>query len=249
LQADGWWVRKEIIWHKPNPMPESCTDRPTSAHEKIYLMTKSERYFYDADAVRERAEFGEPNSPGSIKSPHGQGFTRRAIGAKGNANGFRGGSYVNGAPGPRTSTGNTKPDKQRGHSRRHAGFNERWDAMSKAEQQAMSRNLRDVWTIACEPFPDAHFATFPTRLAETCIKAGCPPGGTVLDPFGGSGTTGMVADRLGRAAILIEINPEYVAIAKRRLARDRLARKRGTMEDVAAAALEPTPLEALMGAE
>lgn len=224
LQADGWWVRKEIIWHKPNPMPESCRDRPTSAHEKVYLMTKSARYFYDADSVNE----------------HGA-----KIGAKGNAIGFRGGSYTNGKPGPRMRTGNARVDKQRGHSRRHAGFNDRWDAMTKEEQGA-SRNLRDVWTIACEPFQEAHFATFPSRLAETCIKAGCPDNGVVLDPFGGSGTTGMAAERLGRDSILIEINPDYVLIAERRLACDRLKRGCGTMGDIANAALEPTPLEEII---
>lgn len=195
LQADGWWVRKEIIWHKPNPMPESVTDRPTSSHEKVYLMTKSEQYAYDAEAVKE---------PGV--EPERQRYDR---------------------------IGGTN-----GHLVRHSS-----GGVIGASAQ---RNLRDVWTIACEPFPEAHFATFPTRLAETCIKAGCPAGGTVLDPFGGSGTTGVVADRLGRDAVLIEINPEYVSIAKRRLAKDRLARKAGTMADVAAANLPPTPLEQLM---
>jgi len=214
LQDAGWWVRSEIIWAKPNPMPESVTDRPTTSHEKIWLLSKSAKYFYDAEAVREPASYLGPNSPESIKSPYGQGFTRRAD--KGNANGFRGGSYVNGEPGPRTKKGN----KQRGHGRRHDGFNDRWDLMSKEEQQSFSRNCRNVWTVATKPFADAHFATFPPEIPEKCIKAGCPEGGIVLDIFGGAGTTGLVADRLGRDAILIELNPDYAEMARKRIESD-----------------------------
>jgi DNA modification methylase len=216
LQADGWFVRSRIIWVKPNPMPESVTDRPTKSHEHIWLMSKSARYFYDANAIREHAEYVGPNSPGTQASPYGQGFTRRAkesdpkarpprsaphtglskIGAKGNANGFRGGSYVGGNPGQRSEIGNVA-------------------------NEDLSRNARDVWTIATVPFKDAHFATFPPQLAERCIKAGCPVGGVVLDPFGGAGTTGLVADRLQRDAILIELNPEYAAMAEHRIKGDR----------------------------
>lgn len=198
LQASGWFVRSRIIWHKPNPMPESVTDRPTKSHEHIWLMSKSARYFYDADAIREHAEYVGPNSPGTQASPYGQGFTRRAkeIGTKGNANGFRGGSYVGGTPGQRSETGNIANDD-------------------------LSRNARDVWTIATVPFKEAHFATFPPQLAERCIKAGCPVGGTVLDPFGGAGTTGLVADRLQRNAILIELNPDYADMARARVDGDR----------------------------
>lgn len=209
LQADGWWLRSDIIWAKPNPMPESVTDRPTKSHEYVFLLTKSERYFYDAEAIKEKAEYAGPNSPASQASPYGQGFTRRAdelkrIGAKGNANGFRGGSYVNGEPGKRTKRGNTKP------------------AEVEADGTApLSRNKRSVWSIATAPFPEAHFATFPPAIPEICIKAGCPVGGTVLDPFGGAGTTGLVADRLQRNAILIELNPEYAAMAEKRINKDR----------------------------
>ena len=199
LQDAGWWVRSEIIWHKPNPMPESVIDRPSSAHEKIFLLTKSARYFYDADAVRTPSD----NKNGA-KAPDGW-------------------DTGPGAPGSVYRKGREKGrknDKQRGHGRRHAGFNDRWDAMSKEEQQAKGANLRNVWTIPTQPFSDAHFATFPPALIEPCIKAGCPKGGTVLDPFGGAGTSGLVADRLGRDAILIELNPEYVEIAERRLTND-----------------------------
>jgi DNA modification methylase len=206
LQDDGWWLRSDIIWSKPNPMPESIRDRPTKSHEYVFLMTKSERYFYDADAVREMRSGNE------------------------DAMGFRGGSYVGGTPGPRTQIGNKRvgknetiklPERRRGHERKHQGFNERWDSMGRAEQMANGRNRRSVWTIATAPFAEAHFATFPPELPEICIKAGCPKGGMVLDPFGGSGTTALVADRLQRNAILIELNPEYAAMAERRLGRDR----------------------------
>jgi len=222
LQEDGWWVRADIVWAKPNPMPESIKDRPTKAHEYVFLLTKSARYFYDAEAIKERAEYIGPNSPESQASPYGQGYTRRddevrqrkndaspdrrkigfqdrwdtKIGKKGNANGFRGGSYVGGEPGKRTSTGNVA-------------------------NETLSRNKRSVWTIATAPFPEAHFATFPPALPEICIKAGCPIDGTVLDPFGGAGTVAVVAEYLQRDSILIEINPEYVRIAGERLAKSR----------------------------
>lgn len=203
LQADGWYLRSAIVWHKPNPMPESVTDRPTSAYEMVFLLSKSERYFYDAEAIKEDRTSDE------------------------DANGFRGGAYVGGEidnqmMGKRTERGNIRRDKQRGHSRRHAGFNDRWDAMTKAEQQSMRRNKRNVWTIATRPFADAHFATFPPDLVEPCILAGCSEGGLVLDPFGGAGTTGLVAQRLGRRAILIELNPDYAALARARIDEDRM---------------------------
>lgn len=218
---------------KPNPMPESVTDRPTKSHEHIWLMSKSPKYFYDAEAIRERAEYDGPNSPALQSSPYGQGFTRRAeemkrIGAKGNANGFRGGSYVNGEPGPRTATGNIKGRKSGNKSHKGVARYELGDEVHRtkagllkiADKEFLSRNCRDVWTIATAPFAEAHYATFPLGLAERCIKAGCPKGGTVLDPFGGSGTTGLVADRLQRSAILIELNPTYAEMARRRIAGD-----------------------------
>lgn len=189
LRADGWWLRQEIIWHKPNPMPESVTDRCTKAHEHIFLLSKSERYFFDANAIREAAVAT------SITSMDG-GPQRKSDGS--NAN-------------------NGRNFRQRGHERAHEGFNGRWDAMPKSEQQAYGRNKRSVWSIATTPYGEAHFATFPEELPEICIKAGCPAGGTVLDPFGGAGTTGLVADKLGRNAILIELNPEYAAMAERRI--------------------------------
>ena len=174
LQADGWWLRSEIIWAKPNPMPESVTDRPTSAHEKIYLLSKSAKYWYDADAVREPAIHA-----GRVVSYDG-------------------------------SQKNTNHE-----NRTYPGQNGARDIVV-----AESRNIRNVWTFATEPFPEAHFATFPTELVRRCILAGCPVGGTVLDPFAGALTTCLVADRLGRNAIGIEVKAEYCELGRKRLAGD-----------------------------
>jgi DNA modification methylase len=167
LQADGWWLRSDIIWAKPNPMPESVTDRPTKSHEYIFLLTKSANYYFDQDAVRE---------------PHEE---------------------------PWRSTG--KPDRGAvyAYAERHAAFNKR-------EYNPAGRNIRTVWNMATQPYSDAHFATFPEELPKRCILAGSKPGDIVLDPFGGSGTVGKVALELGRRAILIELNPEYVEMIERR---------------------------------
>lgn len=184
LQADGWYLRSDIIWSKPNPMPESVTDRPTKAHEYLFLLSKSARYFYDAGAIAEPCVWGVPNSPESIKSPYSQGFTRRS-------NNFnRGGVRI----------------------KHGEGSNERYEA-----DENSTRNRRTVWTIATEPFPEAHFATFPTALVEPCILAGSKVGDTILDPFNGSGTTGVVALSHQRDYIGIELNADYVAMARRRL--------------------------------
>jgi DNA modification methylase len=236
LQEAGWWVRSEIIWAKPNPMPESVTDRPATSHEKIFLLTKGPRYFYDAGAVRQGlapasvarlaqdvdAQAGSLRANGGAKS----NGPMKAVGGKHPTSTLQGGAWG------RHSLGDKIPEKerrekQRGHGRRHDGFNDRWDHMTRAQQQANGRNLRNyepapvqVWPVATMPFRDAHFATFPPELAERCIKAGCPKGGRVLDPFGGAGTTGLVADRLQRDCTLIELNPEYAEIARARIAAD-----------------------------
>jgi len=195
LRASGWYLRRDIIWAKPNPMPESVTDRPTSAHEYLFLLSKSPRYFYDAEAIREPATWAGPHSP--AKSPHGQGFRDRS-----------------------PEQEKARQNKQRGHGRRHDGFNERWDAMSKEEQQSLGRNKRSVWTIATRPYPEAHFATFPPELVEPCVLAGSTEGDTILDPFAGAATTGLVATRLDRSFIGIELNPEYVDLARNRIRDD-----------------------------
>jgi DNA modification methylase len=273
LQDDGWWVRSEIIWHKPNPMPESVTDRPASAHEKVWLLSKSARYFYDSEAVKVPAKWPDgPNAPDKIKSPHGQGFTRRA----------------KEWPGSWGRAKQASPTDQRSGN-------------YKAPVDQTTANLRNVWTIPTKGFSGAHFATFPPALVEPCIKAGTSEKGccagcgapwvrevdatkpdrasreprakaitsprqdgnswnendgrgfipvettttgwspscacdvhpiipcTVVDPFIGSGTTAMVADRLGRDCIGIELNPANVEMA-----RDRLQDDAGMFAEVAA---------------
>jgi len=166
LQADGWWLRQDIIWHKPNPMPESVTDRCTKAHEYLFLLTKSARYYYDAEAIAE--------ATGRI------GGASRAFGASKQVGTLR------------QDIGNTFVDTG-------------------------TRNRRSVWTVPSAPYPEAHFATFPPALVEPCVLAGSKPGDLVLDPFLGSGTTAEVALKLGRRAIGIELNPEYVKLCHKRL--------------------------------
>ena len=155
LQADGWYLRSDIIWHKPNPMPESVTDRPTKAHEYLFLLAKSEHYYYDAEAIK------EPGTSAPTKMPDGWDTAPGSHGTIHRAGRERG----------------KRTEKQRGHGRRHEGFNARWDAMTKEEQCGIGRNKRSVWTIATKPYAEAHFATFPPSLVEPCILAGCPSGG------------------------------------------------------------------------
>jgi DNA modification methylase len=174
LQADGWYLRSDIIWSKPNPMPESVTDRPTKSHEYLFLLTKSARYYFDADAVREASADPERKDFNPGKRVHSQAYADNANPKWGTQNGF-------GKSG--------KP---------------------LSEYAGAGRNIRSVWNIATRPYPGAHFAVFPPELPERCIKAGSPQAGLVLDPFGGSGTVGMVANRLSRRAILIDLNPEYL---------------------------------------
>jgi DNA modification methylase len=203
MRAEGWFLRQCNIWAKPNCMPESVTDRSTAAHEYVFHFSKQNDYWYDADAAR------TPPAPASE--------TRLAqnVEAQEGSDRANGGGKTNG---PMKDVRRT--DKQRGHSRKHNGFNDRWDAMPVAEQRAMGANLRSVWWISPAQYREGHYAVMPDALAEICIAAGCPAGGTVLDPFGGAGTTGLVADRMGRDAILIELNPEYAAMAKRRITND-----------------------------
>ena len=256
LQADGWWLRSDIIWAKPNPMPESVKDRPTNSHEHIFLLTKSRKYFYDADAVREKANYDGRHDTQMKGSP----------------------KYKNGFM--------PVQSKQTVHERGH----ERWPYQTESGERG--RNLRNVWSFPTKPFPEAHFAVFPPRLPELCIKAGTSEKGccsvcgapwvrvmeknkvkeakpqgashaamdvpgtpmyragsrndglgveyesktigwkptckcdtdsipcTVLDPFHGAGTTGMVTLRLGRKYIGIELSPKYIDISKNRIYKD-----------------------------
>lgn len=173
LRADGWYLRMDIIWHKPNPMPESVTDRPTKSHEYIFLLSKSASYYYDADAIAEPAiHAGEIKTQGEKTLSRGQS---------------------NGSGRPRSGNANK-------------------DFVVVKD----TRNKRSVWSVISSPYPDAHFATYPPELITSCILAGSRIGDTILDPFGGSGTTGKVAIELGRKAILIELNPEYVELIKDR---------------------------------
>ena len=156
LQADGWYLRSDIIWSKTCCMPESVTDRPTKSHEHIFLMSKSKNYYYDSEAIKEKLQETTQN-----------------------------------------------------HLSKYIG--------SDKSQESTGRNKRDVWSVATQPYPEAHFATFPEELIIPCIKAGCPEGGIVLDPFMGSGTTALVALKLGRKYLGIELNPEYIKLAEKRL--------------------------------
>lgn len=214
LQDAGWWVRSEIVWGKPNPMPDSSGRyRPSTAHEKIWLLSKSAKCFYDSEAVRMPA--AEASVQRWSQDVEGQlGSDRANAGRKTN--------------GRLKAVGGMQAEM----TRRHAGFNERWDAAEAADETRDTRLLRnyepdlspiitpEVWEIATAAFSEAHFATFPPALVTPCILAGCPEGGTVLDPFFGAGTTGLVADRLGRNCIGIELNPEYAALAQRRIEGD-----------------------------
>lgn len=209
LRSDGWYLRSDIVWAKKNCMPESVTDRPTRSHEFMFLLSKSARYYYDYEAIKEPAIYdvdgtGTASRKARAREELKSFPTAERSGIR--ATGFKDAAKMNGKNG----------DKQRGHSRRHAGFNDRWDLMEKEEQCSGMRNKRDVWTVAPAIYPDAHFATYPPDLIIPCILAGCPMGGTVLDPFAGSGTTGKVAIELGRQAILIELNPEYIKLIEKR---------------------------------
>lgn len=165
LQADGWYLRQDIIWHKPNPMPESVTDRCTKSHEYIFLLSKSERYHFDSAAIQEVAwSAGRPRQFGASKQ---EGTYRNDVG--------------------------------------------------RVFEDSGLRNKRSVWSVSVHPFSGAHFATFPPDLIMPCILAGCPEDGTVLDPFGGAGTTGLVAQAHNRNAILCELNPSYAEMAEKRI--------------------------------
>jgi len=209
LRADGWYLREEIIWAKKNCMPESVTDRCTKSHEHIFHLTKSAKYFYDQEAIKEPAIYDVDGTGTQARKARQNMEGKSAPTSERNGmRQFKDASQMN---------GKHKEEKQRGHSRRHAGFNDRWYQMTHEEQCTGMRNKRDVWTIAPAQFPEAHFATFPEEIPATCIKAGCPKEGTVLDVFMGSGTTAMVARKLGRNFIGFELNPEYIKIAERRL--------------------------------
>jgi DNA modification methylase len=199
LQADGWYLRQDIIWHKPNPMPESVTDRCTKAHEYLFLLTKSARYHFDNEAIAEPiaqstvSRVTQPNLANQAGSDRVPGKTngpmKAVVGRSGNKE--------------------RKPATGRGAPRDGVSGNVPWEGTT--------RNKRSVWSITTKPFKGAHFAVMPEALVEPCILAGCPEGGTVLDPFLGSGTVAVVAQRHGREWIGCEINPAYAQIAQQRI--------------------------------
>lgn len=174
LRDDGWYLRQDIIWHKPNCMPESVKDRCTSSHEYIFLLSKSKKYYYDYKAISEKSLWAEKD--------------KRAISGPSSGKKFVGSQY-------KCTKGGV--------------YNE--DGL---------KNKRSVWSVPTKSFKDAHFATFPENLIIDCVKAGSPEGGIVLDPFFGSGTTGVVARKLNRNYIGIELNPSYIAIAENRIYKD-----------------------------
>lgn len=206
LQADGWWLRSDIVWAKPNPMPESVTDRPTKAHEYLFLLTRSARYFYDAEAIREpnvwpgQNRYADPSEHRYHENGLGPTLPRHT--------GLHKPTHDGGTP----SSRNRRPG-------RHDTIEGRYEK-EYGNPLRPGRNLRSVWTIPTEPFPEAHFATFPKKLVEPCVKAGSRPDDLVLDPFCGSGTTGVVARRLGRRFLGIELSLEYAAMARRRIEDD-----------------------------
>jgi DNA modification methylase len=201
LQADGWYLRSDIIWHKPNPMPESVRDRPTRAHEYIFLLAKSERYFYDADAIAE-----------PCVSDHDSGNKARKLGdgrdSRLNTHIGRSIPWNRAGRGP-SSLGHRTPNGIHGPSLRGEG--------RCGDNPSGYRNRRSVWTITTRPYKGAHFATFPPALVEPCVLAGSRAGDVVLDPFAGSGTVAMVAEQLGREWIAMERKPEYCKLIEQRV--------------------------------
>jgi len=200
LQADGWYLRQDIIWHKPNPMPESVTDRCTKAHEYVFLLSKSAKYYYDARVILEPAIYGAQHAAKA------------------------------------TSWGTNRKHPNKANTADYAFIGDN-STCHKNDEGEFMKNKRSVWTVVTKPYKGAHFATFPPKLIEPCILAGCPATccpicgaaackcgnsesipGIVLDPFGGSGTTGEVATTHGRDAVLIELNPEYVLLQEKRVA-------------------------------
>jgi DNA modification methylase len=231
LRADGWYLRQEIIWHKPNPMPESVTDRCTKSHEQIFLLSKSPRYYFDSEAIAEPSCVGDNGSQFTTgKTAHGKhnlgqkerpqarrvrelaaehGLTDEHLAA------IRAVGITDAGKAQITQTGFTK----------NTARMMELAAVAKAALGgyyrefliATSRNKRSVWTVSTKPYKEAHFATFPEDLIEPCIFAGSKEGDIVLDPFNGAASTGLVATKYGRNYIGIELNPEYVEMSERRL--------------------------------
>ena len=268
LQSDGWYLRQDIIWHKPNPMPESVKDRCTKAHEYIFLLSKNSQYYYDNEAIKEKVEqvSSYKNNPSSSRATkykndkdertHRQGMSKtrgeKLIVTRPNLPSqedfvkfLRSKTNVK-ILSESTNIGKTtiehwfRLDKSgfsypsRDDWIKISDFINDWSTEYEEINQKMTyeeyhfddvvtldkKNKRSVWTVSPKPFKEAHFAVYPTELIEPCVLAGCPKDGHVLDPFGGSGTTGLVADRLGRNATLIELNEDYLEIGTKRILSD-----------------------------
>ena len=257
LQADGWYLRQDIIWNKPNPMPESVRDRCTKAHEYIFLLTKSPTYYYDADSISEAvsdtsiARWSQTRireQAGSNRVPGKTNGTMKAVGGMRRPQAIRavelakqhglteehiaairsvGISDAGKAKVTTNGAGKNDPHIQALADEAKAVLGGYYREFLIAEK----RNKRSVWTVTTKPFKGAHFATFPPDLIEPCILAGSPSGGTVLDPFGGAGTTGLVAKQHGRNAILCELNPEYAAMARERIDAPPVVKRRKPAND------------------
>jgi DNA modification methylase len=212
LRQEGWYLRQDIIWHKPNPMPESVRDRCTKAHEYLFLLTKSARYYFDHNAILEPAKYD-----GRKKMTH-DGSAKYL--ANGTGTGVQNVSKGGRERWPNQLRGYVSKEGLTGLSEQHHGNN---------IVTLPARNKRSMWTVATRPFKGAHFATFPPDLISTCIEAGCPPDGIVLDPFMGAGTTALVAKELGRNYVGIELNGDYIRLAEERVGR--CARARAPKED------------------
>ena len=206
LRADGWYLRQDIIWVK-NSMPESVKDRCTKSHEYIFLLSKQGKYYFDNKAIQEKAAY--PNDDRGSRPDSRRGTKMNSV--SGSTGEFRNKRDV--WNGGETQYKNLEEKGQRPQSmhirRAEGGGNIEYE----------TRNKRDVWKVSTKPCKEAHFATYPEELIEPCILAGCPKDGIVLDPFMGSGTTGAVAIRLGRHYVGIELNPQYVDIAKKRISK------------------------------
>jgi DNA modification methylase len=226
LRADGWYLRSDIIWHKPNPMPESVTDRPTKAHEYIFLLSKSRKYYYDAAAIREpikdssatRLSQDIENQEGSLRANGGAKTNGKMKAVK------FGGNKAEGY-GVRTKSGKewTPKNLQYDGQKPRSMHVDRANGDGEVDSP-FGANKKSVWSVSTQPYSGAHFATYPPALIEPCIKAGCPEGGIVLDPFSGSGTTALVARKLNRHAVGLDISLTYICdCAKERLSLDALA--------------------------
>lgn len=209
LRDDGWYLRQDVIWSKPNCMPESVTDRCTKSHEYVFMFSKSKKYYYDHEAIKTEAK------ESSIQRASQD--TANLIGGivPGKSNGNMKAVLKN-LPDGQSNIRKLR-DKQRGHSREHAGFKEKWDQMSRQEQMSVKANKRSVWHVSTAQYREDHFAVFPELLIWDMVKASCPEGGVVIDPFFGRGTTGVVAAKQFKKYIGIEMLPKNVALAKKYL--------------------------------